>query len=173
VIPQTVELSGTIRTFQPAVRTRVLARVHEVISGVAGALGCSAEIDIKALTPAVVNDRQVSEVVYSAVVAMAGPQAISTKRSTQDIACFLPSAGPSSSSARPTGRRLDHRIRNAASTLTSRPWSTGRSLQAAGQYLKAPALKGPLNSLFRPRVQFSTHTTPGPDGSASGRQQSC
>jgi amidohydrolase len=141
VIPQIVELSGTIRTFQPAVRTRVLARVHEVISGVAGALGCSAEIDIKALTPAVVNDRQVSEVVYSAVVAMAGPQAISAERTlgSEDMACFLrevPGCFFFVGSADPA-RGLDHPHHNDRFDFDEQALVNGAAIlyKAAGQYL--------------------------------------
>jgi amidohydrolase len=40
VIPPTVEMTGTIRTFEPAVRTRVLERFEQVISQVAAGMGC-------------------------------------------------------------------------------------------------------------------------------------
>lgn len=56
VIPQSAELNGTIRTFEPQVREMVLRRFREVVSGVAQALGCTVEIDLVRLTPAVIND---------------------------------------------------------------------------------------------------------------------
>lgn len=56
VIPQVVELQGTIRSFEPEVRALVLERFGQVISGVAGAMGCRAEVEARRVTPAVVND---------------------------------------------------------------------------------------------------------------------
>ena len=56
VIPPTVELKGTIRTFEPEVRRVVLERFESVVSGVAQSLGCQAAIEVKSITPAVIND---------------------------------------------------------------------------------------------------------------------
>jgi amidohydrolase len=61
VIPEFVELKGTIRTFQPEVRERVLDRFHQVVVGVSQAMGCQAEVEMKETTPAVVNDPQVAQ----------------------------------------------------------------------------------------------------------------
>ncbi len=61
VIPQKAELRGTIRTFEPQVRELVLARFREVVSQIAGAMGCQCEIDLVRLTPPVINDPQVAE----------------------------------------------------------------------------------------------------------------
>lgn len=60
VIPDKAELQGTIRTFNPAVRELVLRRFDEIVRGVAGALGCEAIIEIVEVTPAVVNQLQVT-----------------------------------------------------------------------------------------------------------------
>lgn len=56
VIPQSVELLGTIRTFLPEVRQRVLERFQQTVEGVAGAMGCQASMEVTPLTPAVVNE---------------------------------------------------------------------------------------------------------------------
>ncbi len=61
VIPQTAELSGTIRTFDPQVRDTVLKRFHEVVNGIAQGMGCTAEIQTNRLTPTVVNDPVLAE----------------------------------------------------------------------------------------------------------------
>lgn len=66
VIPSTVELKGTIRTFNPEVREMVLQRFHQIIAGTAQALNCQAEIKVKEITPAVVNDRTVTERIQAA-----------------------------------------------------------------------------------------------------------
>ncbi len=60
VIPDRVELRGTIRTFNPVVREVVLHRFEQVVEGTAEAFNCKTEIHLKSLTPAVVNDEKVT-----------------------------------------------------------------------------------------------------------------
>src|SRR3990172_9139005 len=55
VIPPQVEMEGTIRSFDPAVRETVLRRFDEVVGGVAAAMGCTAVVNVKRLTPAMIN----------------------------------------------------------------------------------------------------------------------
>lgn len=55
VIPQTAEMYGTIRTFEPAVRQQVVERFDQIVQGVAGAMGCQAKVNIRQLTPPVIN----------------------------------------------------------------------------------------------------------------------
>jgi amidohydrolase len=65
VIPSQVDMSGTIRTFDPETREMVLRRFRQVVENTAAAAGCRAEIDTQMLTPAVINQpeiaRQVSD----------------------------------------------------------------------------------------------------------------
>lgn len=61
VIPQEAELTGTIRTFDLDVRKKVLERFEQVIRGVGEAMGCQVEIDVKRVTPAVINNDAISE----------------------------------------------------------------------------------------------------------------
>jgi amidohydrolase len=56
VIPQTAELTGTIRTFDLEVRKKLLERFEQVIRGVGEALGCTVRIEVKRVTPALIND---------------------------------------------------------------------------------------------------------------------
>ena len=65
VIPPAVEMTGTIRTFEPAVRLLVLDRFNKTIRSVAEAMGCEADIDIQRLTPATINQSEVSAQVTS------------------------------------------------------------------------------------------------------------
>lgn len=60
VISQTAELSGTIRTFNPEVRMMVLERFEETVNGVVQAHGCTAEIQIESVTPAVINNDEMA-----------------------------------------------------------------------------------------------------------------
>jgi amidohydrolase len=60
VIPSTVEMKGTLRTFEAQVRDRVIERFHQVVENVCQAFDCQAEIEIKSITPALVNDPHVT-----------------------------------------------------------------------------------------------------------------
>lgn len=56
VIPQEVKLEGTLRTFDSGVRQRVHERFGQITHRVAEGMGCQVEIDIKRITPALVNN---------------------------------------------------------------------------------------------------------------------
>lgn len=56
IIPDRVFLRGSIRSFTPEARELLHRRVTEVASQTASALGCKAEVLISPITPAVVND---------------------------------------------------------------------------------------------------------------------
>ncbi len=60
IIPQEVMMEGTIRTFDPLVRETVLKRFDEIVNGVASAMGCQAQMEVKQLTPALINADQVT-----------------------------------------------------------------------------------------------------------------
>ncbi len=60
VIPQSVTLEGTIRTFELGVRQIVLERFDEIMRGVAGALGCRVEMEVIRVAPAVINAESVA-----------------------------------------------------------------------------------------------------------------
>jgi amidohydrolase len=60
VIPPEAKLEGTIRTFELDVRETVLKRFDEIVQGVATAMGCSAEVEVKRLTPALINADEIA-----------------------------------------------------------------------------------------------------------------
>ena len=60
IIPQQAVLSGTVRTFKPEIRAKIIARVAEIVNGIAEAMGCQAEIEITEVTFPVVNDPDVA-----------------------------------------------------------------------------------------------------------------
>ena len=55
VIPPAVAMTGTIRTFEPAVRALVLERFEKTIHSIAEGMGCQAAIELQILTPATIN----------------------------------------------------------------------------------------------------------------------
>ncbi len=92
VIPSEVTFSGTIRTFLPETRDLVLQRFHEVITGVANSLGCEAEVDVQKLTPAVINDTQITACVQRVAADLLPGDTISQDCATmgsEDMAYFM------------------------------------------------------------------------------------
>jgi len=78
IIPQTAELNGTIRTFEPIIRTLVLERFEQIVRGIASSMGCQAEISIKQVTAPVINNGAVSASVLNSAQTLFPEQAIDT-----------------------------------------------------------------------------------------------
>lgn len=66
VIPGQAFLQGTIRTFDPVVRTLILQRFEEIVQQVARAFGCQAEVVLTSISPAVVNHPAAASAVRAA-----------------------------------------------------------------------------------------------------------
>lgn len=60
IIPQTAELGGTIRTFEPEVRKKVHERLEAIVRNVTSAMGCEVEFLIKQVTAPVINNGDVA-----------------------------------------------------------------------------------------------------------------
>jgi amidohydrolase len=82
VIPETVELRGTIRTFKPEIRTMVLDRFEQITKGVSNAMGCQVEIDLKTITSAVINDPALTKQVFEVAETLFPQAEISTDERT-------------------------------------------------------------------------------------------
>lgn len=92
VIPPEVKLLGTLRTYAPATREVVVRRAREILEGVAAAHGTSAEWRLKALSPPVINDPAVTQVVRQAAEAVLGAAQVTSGEHTmgsEDAAFFL------------------------------------------------------------------------------------
>lgn len=70
IIPQTAELNGTIRTFEPEVRKMVHTRFEEIVTGIASSMGGESEITIKQVTAPVINNHAVTESVMKSAQAL-------------------------------------------------------------------------------------------------------
>ncbi len=68
VIAEQAHLEGTLRTFDPSVRDRLIQRMAETLEGVAAAYGARAFLEIKdhEFTPAVINDETMAAIAYQA-----------------------------------------------------------------------------------------------------------
>lgn len=66
IIPETVEMQGTVRSFTPGVRQRIHERMGSTLNSVCLAFGCKGELEFINFTPPVVNAREIAEIVRSA-----------------------------------------------------------------------------------------------------------
>ena len=72
VIPDSVKLCGSIRTFKKEVREKVISSMESVVKGVASGLGASAELRVKKGYPATINTAQEAQKAASAAARVVG-----------------------------------------------------------------------------------------------------
>ena len=92
VIPDEVILLGTIRTFDGALRRSMPERVTRIASGIAGALGCSAEVEVRPGNPPVVNDAAVADLARRAAARVVGEEKVVEPEPTmggEDMAVYF------------------------------------------------------------------------------------
>ncbi len=56
VIPSEAHLQGTFRTYRTEIHDLVARRIREIVTGIAAAMGCEAEVELRQVTPPLVND---------------------------------------------------------------------------------------------------------------------
>lgn len=79
IIPQSVELLGTIRTFSPEVRQQVIDRMGAIATGIATAHGAQAELKMMpAPNPVLVNDPALTERVMPSLAGAVGKDDVRT-----------------------------------------------------------------------------------------------
>ncbi|MDP3767188.1 MAG: M20 family metallopeptidase, partial [Dehalococcoidia bacterium] len=93
IIPDEAKMSGTVRTFEPDVRERILRRMDEILRGVASAFGAECQFDHSTL-PAVVNDAACAALVERVAAELLGPERVGAARLTgaDDMSLFLEAA---------------------------------------------------------------------------------
>jgi amidohydrolase len=98
IIPQSVELLGTVRTFSPEMRAQVIERMGALASGIAAAHGATAELKtMPAPNPVLVNDSALTDRVtpsLAAVVGKDGVRTLSLQTVAEDYA-YIAAAVPS------------------------------------------------------------------------------
>jgi amidohydrolase len=82
IIPEAVVLQGTIRSFDRKVRSLVLERFQAIVKGVSQAMGCDCEIELRSITPAVINDLEISAAVLETARFLFPGDEISTHEKT-------------------------------------------------------------------------------------------
>jgi amidohydrolase len=91
VIPATAELRGTIRTYDPKVRERILERLRTIVHSTAQMMEASAEIEMLPVCPALVCDRSVTALVQDVVNDLFGRDALVSVRTmgSEDAAFYM------------------------------------------------------------------------------------
>lgn len=67
VIPERAVLQGTLRTFKPKVRERLVARIREVSAAVAAAYRCQMEYEVLSACPGVVTDDSLNALIEKSI----------------------------------------------------------------------------------------------------------
>jgi amidohydrolase len=80
IIPDSVVMMGTIRTFDPAMRKDVAMRVKRTAEQIAAASGATAVVDIQERTPVTSNDPALTDRMVASLQRVAGPQNVSLGR---------------------------------------------------------------------------------------------
>ena len=76
------ELEGTIRTFSNELRNKLQEELTAIVSNTAAAYGCTAEIEIRHMHPAVINDhRELNEIARNAALKLYGEEGIRSMES--------------------------------------------------------------------------------------------
>ncbi|MGB2693830.1 MAG: amidohydrolase [Dehalococcoidia bacterium] len=93
IIPDSVMMSGSVRSYEPPVLDRVLSRMEEILAGVSAAWGAEYQFDHSTL-PAVVNDAECAAIVQRAATDFLGAERVAEARMTgsDDMALFLEAA---------------------------------------------------------------------------------
>jgi hippurate hydrolase len=91
VLPPEVQLSGTVRTFDPAVQDKLEATLREWVELTAKAAGCSAAVEYRRIYPATVNDPACAQHALDAADALFGQalRADSPAATGEDFAFML------------------------------------------------------------------------------------
>jgi amidohydrolase len=136
VIPQTAEFQGTIRTFNPKVRSMVIDRFQDIVNNMALALNCTAEISVESITPTVVNDPELSTSVQKVVQQLLPEATLDTNERTmgsEDMAFMMDEIpgcyffiGSSNS-----GKRLDAKHHHPRFDFDESALTTGTALMTA------------------------------------------
>jgi len=80
IIPDSVVMLGTIRTFDPAMRKDVHARVKRTAEQIAASMGATAVVDIQERTPVTSNDPALTERMVGSLQRALGARAVSLGR---------------------------------------------------------------------------------------------
>ena len=80
IIPDSAVMIGTLRTFDPGMRTELHARVRRTATSIAESQGATAEVTIEEMTPVTANDPALTQRMVATLGRVAGPQRVKEGR---------------------------------------------------------------------------------------------
>jgi amidohydrolase len=92
IIPARVEMHGTLRVFEPALRERLLSRMRAIVSGIASMFGLEAEVRMTDACPATINDAEMAELVRGVggrVLGQHNVLGVTRTTGSEDMSLFL------------------------------------------------------------------------------------
>ena len=93
IIPETVEMRGTIRTLGPEMRANMCKWFTELVEGIAKAMGAEAIVDLRESHPGIVNEEGMCDLVYASMEKLVGKENIRLARipnmGTEDFGAFM------------------------------------------------------------------------------------
>ena len=92
IIPDAVEMTGTLRCFDAALREKHLASLHRTVEGLATSLRCTARVENQFLTPALLNDPAVTAVARQVAAMIVGESRVVAAEpltGSDDVAYFF------------------------------------------------------------------------------------
>ncbi len=88
VIPESAELGGTVRTMGGRLYEEAPRRLTDIVSGVAGAMGCTATVDYQRQTAPTVNDDAMTRMVARIAAGLVGEAGVLTAARTLVVEAF-------------------------------------------------------------------------------------
>jgi amidohydrolase len=76
VIADTVEMTGTVRTFNKLLREEIPRKIEAIVGGITSGYGATFEMDYKNICPPLINDKAAAELVKRVAIDLYGPQRV-------------------------------------------------------------------------------------------------
>jgi len=92
VIPDTAELRGTVRSFDPELRKQLATRVEALVRGIATAMRAEVDFEYRFGYPTTVNNPELADVVREVAAEVVGPENVVTpglRMGAEDMSYFL------------------------------------------------------------------------------------
>jgi len=130
IIPERVDLQGTLRVFDPTLRERLLVRMRELLDGIATTFRVGAKLQMTDCCPACINDEAMAQLVTKTASRAIGAENVLNRTRTMgadDMSLFLnavPGCYVFVGSAN-AERGLNSPHHSPRSTSTRAPWTWG------------------------------------------------
>ena len=146
IIPDYVEMHGTLRSLDPDCRKKMMAAIDRVVKGCAESMRGTAEVEWEIGVPPLVNDDSIIEAVAEAAAKTIGTDHVSYVKNpsmgSEDFSVLFPKFGPGAQFRLGSGNNEDpnsrHGLHNSKNVFDEKCIRTGASviIQYARDFLK-------------------------------------